>query len=129
MTRDKQLAAFIAGTIQAALDNARSRGYPPELGLTEARDGTWTIWAADEDSRCTVTIAPGAGLLTRQRRILIRIKGYIVRVRAGDPLGHGQGTHCDRIPVIDVDHDHVLVQLAAPRPWTVRGTWRQTRTT
>jgi len=62
MTRDKQLAAFIAGTIQAALDNARSRGYPPELGLTEPRDGTWTVWAAGEDSRCTVTIAPGAGL-------------------------------------------------------------------
>ena len=77
MTRDKQLAAFIAGTIQAALDNARSRGYPPELGLTEPRNGTWTVWAAGEDSRCTVTIAPGAGLLTRQGRVLVHIEREI----------------------------------------------------
>src|SRR6516225_1706469 len=90
MTRDEQLAAFIAGTIQAALDNARSRGYPPELGLTEPRDGTWTVWAAGEDSRCTVTIAPGAGLLTRQRRILIEVPLRGVQESIHPILGPGR---------------------------------------
>jgi hypothetical protein len=61
MTHDEQIAAFVAGSIQAALDSARSRGYPPKLGITRpAGDGSWSVWAEDtEGSKCTVTIVPG----------------------------------------------------------------------
>jgi hypothetical protein len=58
---DKVLAAYIAGTVQAALDRARERGYPAEAGLVRPDDsGTWSAVVKDsQGAACIVTITPG----------------------------------------------------------------------
>ena len=62
MAQNEAMAAFVTGIIQAALDNASARGYPPKVRMLppDFSNGSWTIEAeSSEGSACTVIVWPG----------------------------------------------------------------------